>query len=202
MLRAASSCEDQSSDDAVCWFYFQLYLLLSDWQNIIKEVGRKLNQAVSTLTNLLLLMSFNVDPQEIDSNHRDLPVKIRTRRLHKEVDRIYELHEYMHFHSRSFRKLLKFKKIESIQNKHGNTVWEAMDDAIGDLEQYDAYLVSMKERFNNLIELEFNLENAAQCMMQKHGLINSFCLLIFNQHPTLVLYLSSVQYFYQYHLWL
>ena len=95
---------------------------------------------------------------------RDLPVKVRTRRLHKEVDRTYELHDYIRFHSRSFKKLAKFKRSAATANKHGNSIWEVIDDCLEDLEQYENYLASMKERFNNLIELDFNIENATQCM--------------------------------------
>ncbi|PNS14863.1 Eukaryotic translation initiation factor 3 subunit I [Sphaceloma murrayae] len=131
VFKAASLYDDRTADDAVCWVFFQLYTLLSDWQNIITELGRALNQA------------------EMDSRQRDLPIKTRTRRLHREVDHIYALDEHLRFHMRCFRKLAKFKI-------------EIMDDALDDLDQYDNYLDSMKERFNNLIELEFNIENATQ----------------------------------------
>ncbi|PSK33567.1 hypothetical protein B9Z65_7454 [Elsinoe australis] len=131
IFKAAAMYDDREADDAVCWVFLQLYMLLSDWQNIVTELRRALNQA------------------EIDSRQRDHPIKTRTRRLHKEVDHIYALDEHLRFHMRCFRKLAKFKI-------------EIMDNAHDDLEQYDNYLDSMKERFNNLIELEFNIENATQ----------------------------------------
>ncbi|GAM89680.1 hypothetical protein ANO11243_077190 [Dothideomycetidae sp. 11243] len=145
IFQAARIYDDPAADDAVCWVFYQLYNLLTDWQNIIGEVGRKLNQA------------------ELDSHVRDLPVKVRTRRLHKEVDRIYELHDFLQFHSRAFKKLAKFKTSEATVSKYGNTIWEVIDDCLEDLEQYENYLDSTKERFNNLIELDFNIENATQC---------------------------------------
>ncbi|KAF2149492.1 hypothetical protein K461DRAFT_288056 [Myriangium duriaei CBS 260.36] len=145
IFQAAQLYDDIAADDAVCWVFYELYNLLTDWQNIIGEVGRKLNQA------------------EIDSQVRVLPVKVRTKRLHKEVDRIYELHDYLRFHSRCFKKLARFETTEATKSKHGDTIWEVIDDCLEDLEQYKNYLDSMKERFNNLVELEFNIENATQC---------------------------------------
>ncbi|KAF2227260.1 hypothetical protein BDZ85DRAFT_189892 [Elsinoe ampelina] len=145
IFKAAATYDDRNADDAICWVFYQIYNLLSDWQNIISEVGKKLNAA------------------EIDSRKRDLPIKNRTRRLHREVDHIYALNEHLRFHMRCFRKLSKFKIVEAYENKHGDTIWEIMDDALDDLGQYDNYLDSMKERFTNLIELEFNIENATQC---------------------------------------
>ncbi|KAF4549974.1 Hypothetical protein D9617_19g102790 [Elsinoe fawcettii] len=144
IFKAAELYDDREADDAVCWVFYQLYNLLSDWQNIISEVGKKLNAA------------------EVDSRRRDLPIKNRTRRLHREVDHIYALDEHLRFHMRCFRKLSKFKIVEATENKHGDSIWEIMDDALDDLGQYDNYLESMKERFTNLIELEFNIENATQ----------------------------------------
>lgn len=82
--------------------------------------------------------------------------------MHKEVDRIYELNEYLRFHTRSFKKLTKLKT-EVKKDEQQEPVWDQMDDAVDDLDQYGYYLDSLKERFNNLIELEFNIENANQC---------------------------------------
>lgn len=82
--------------------------------------------------------------------------------MHREVDRIYELTEYLRFHTRSFKKLSKLKNAVP-KNEQTDPVWDEMDDAADDLEQYSYYLDSLKERFNNLIELEFNIENANQC---------------------------------------
>jgi len=81
--------------------------------------------------------------------------------MHKEIDRLYELTEYLRFHSRSFKKLSKLKTSVP-QNEQEDPIWDQTDDIIDDLEQYDYYLNSLKERFNNLIELEFNISNATQ----------------------------------------
>lgn len=81
--------------------------------------------------------------------------------MHKEIDRLYELTEYLRFHSRSFKKLSKLKTSVS-ETEQEDPIWDQTDDIIDDLEQYDYYLNSLKERFNNLIELEFNISNATQ----------------------------------------
>lgn len=101
--------------------------------------------------------------------------------MHKNIDRIYELSEYMRFHSRSFKKLLKLKDTMHKSPDDGkDPVWDEMDDAVEDLDQYSYYMETLKERFLNLIELvsdlemsqlrskglhdlqEFNIENANQ----------------------------------------
>lgn len=133
----------RKDEEGLCWLFLQLYDLLTDWQNIIREVERRLDEA------------------EVNSRGRSIPVKLRTRTMHREVDRIYELNEYLRFHSRSFKKLAKLKT-ETETNKRDETIWDQMDDHIDDLDQYGYYLDSLKERFNNLIELEFNIENATQ----------------------------------------
>ena len=92
--------------------------------------------------------------------------------MHKEVDRIYELNEYLRFHSRSFKKLVKLKP-DVPKNEQDDPVWNQMSDSIDDLEQYGYYLDSLKERFNNLIELEFNIENATQCMCNPSRILYS-----------------------------
>ncbi|EME87624.1 uncharacterized protein MYCFIDRAFT_75470 [Pseudocercospora fijiensis CIRAD86] len=136
---------DQAREDeeGICWTFSRLYYLLTDWQNIIGEVLARLDEA------------------EINSHGRRLPVKIRTRRMHAEVDRIYEMKEYLHFHTRSFKKLQKLKD-DVPQNEQKDPLWFDMDDAVDDLEQFDSTLDGLTERLNNLIELEFNITNATQ----------------------------------------
>lgn len=133
----------KKDEEGLCWLFLHLYNLLTDWQNINQEVERRL------------------DESEENSRGRNLPVKLRTRTMHREVDRIYELNEYLRFHSRSFKKLVKLKDSVN-KDEQDELVWEQMDDALDDLESYGCYLESLKERFNNLIELEFNIENATQ----------------------------------------
>ena len=82
-------------------------------------------------------------------------MKLRTRSMHKQVDRIYELKEYLRFHNRSFKKLTKLKSYMEWGTGPGSSdpVWDEMKNAVEDLEQFDCYMESLKERFNNLIEL-------------------------------------------------
>ncbi|KAI5251076.1 hypothetical protein E4T42_04528 [Aureobasidium subglaciale] len=132
-------------EESVCWTFLRLYWLLTDWQNIIREIERELEEA------------------ELNSRGRKLPVKLRTRIMHKQIDRIYELSEYMRFHSRSFKKLLKLRDtMRKGPDDDNDPVWDEMDDAVEDLDQYSYYMDTLKERFLNLIELEFNIENANQ----------------------------------------
>lgn len=74
--------------------------------------------------------------------------------MHKQVDRLYELKEYLRFHTRSFKKLIKLKPSDKKPYEDDSgPVWEEMDNAVEDLDQFDYYMDSLKERFNNLIEL-------------------------------------------------
>ncbi|EMC94425.1 hypothetical protein BAUCODRAFT_547777 [Baudoinia panamericana UAMH 10762] len=135
--------QPREDEEGICWLFSRLYWLLTDWQNIISAVSIRLEEA------------------ETNSHERHLPVKTRTRMLHREVDRLYELKEYMRFHNRSFKKLQKLKD-DVPKQEQKDPLWNDMDDAVEDLEQYDSTMDSLKERFNNLIELEFNIQNALQ----------------------------------------
>ncbi|TKA27586.1 hypothetical protein B0A50_04418 [Salinomyces thailandicus] len=135
--------QPREDEEGICWLFSRLYWLLTDWQNIISEIVTRLNEA------------------EANSHDRHLPVKTRTRLMHNEVDRLYELKEYLHFHNRAFRKLQKLKA-DVPQREQRDPLWTDMDDAVEDLEQYNTTLDGLKERFNNLIELEFNIQNAVR----------------------------------------
>lgn len=136
--------QPREDEEGVCWIFNQLYWLLTDWQNVIQEVNARLDEA------------------ELNSHgHRDFPVKLRTRTLHTEVSRIFQLKEYLRFHSRSFKKLQKLKN-DVPKNEQNDSLWDDMDDSVEDLDQYDATMDSLKERFNNLLDLEFNIQNADQ----------------------------------------
>lgn len=135
--------QPREDEEGICWTFSRLYYLCSDWQNIIGEVLARLDEA------------------EINSHGRHLPVKARTRRMHREVDRIYEMKEYLHFHTRSFKKLQRLQ-IEVPPEQRKDPLWNDMDDAVEDLDQFESTLDGLKERFNNLIELEFNITNATQ----------------------------------------
>jgi len=75
--------------------------------------------------------------------------------MHKNVDRLYELKEYLRFHTRSFKKLIKLKGSMLLKTEEDilDPVWDEMDNSVEDLDQFNYYLDSLKERFNNLIEL-------------------------------------------------
>ncbi|KAL1585855.1 hypothetical protein WHR41_05002 [Cladosporium halotolerans] len=136
---------NQPRDDpeGICWIFSRLYWLLSNWQNVIREVIARLDEA------------------EINSSGRYFPVKLRTRTMHIEVDRIYELQEYLRFHSRSFRKLAKLRQSVS-QDRQEHHLWNEIEDTVDDLDQFDSSLDNLKERFLNLLDLEFNIQNADQ----------------------------------------
>jgi len=135
--------QPREDEEGVCWIFSRLYWLLTDWQNILSEISTRLNEA------------------EANSHGRHLPVKTRTRLLHNEVDRLYEFKEYLHFHNRAFKKLQKLKA-DVPKREQKDPLWTDMDDAVEELEQYDSTIDGLKERFNNLIELEFNISNAVQ----------------------------------------
>lgn len=135
--------QPREDEEGLCWMFSRLYWLFTDWQNIIRAVTSRLDEA------------------EINSHGRKFPVKLRTRTMHNEVDRIYELKEYLRFHSRSFKKLQKLKQ-EVPQREQKDPLWDDMDDSVDDLDQFDGTLDSLKERFNNLLDLEFNIQNAEQ----------------------------------------
>ncbi|CAK4034725.1 hypothetical protein DOTSEDRAFT_68318 [Lecanosticta acicola] len=135
--------QPREDEEGICWTFLRLHWLLTDWQNIFGEVLARL------------------DESEANSHGRHLPVKSRTRRMHVEVDRIYELKDYLHFHTRAFKKLQKLKD-DVPKNEQQDPLWNDIDDAVEDLEQFDSTLDGLKERFNNLIELEFNITNADQ----------------------------------------
>jgi hypothetical protein len=79
---------------------------------------------------------------------------VRTRLAHKQIDRIFELSEYMRFHARSFKKLLKLREtMQKSPDDDMDPVWTEMEDAVEDLDQYSYYMDTLKERFLNLIEL-------------------------------------------------
>lgn len=65
--------------------------------------------------------------------------------MHNEVDRLYELKEYLHFHTRAFKKLQRLKD-DVPKREQKDPLWTDMDDAVEDLEQYDTTLDSLKER--------------------------------------------------------
>lgn len=81
--------------------------------------------------------------------------------MHMEVDRIYEQKKYLQFQMRAFKKLQRLQGDvpKSVQK---DPLWEEIMDAIEDLENYDNTLDSLKDRFLNLVDLEFNITNTIQ----------------------------------------
>jgi hypothetical protein len=135
--------QPRGDEEGICWLFNQLYVLLTDWQNIIHQIMERLDEA------------------EKNSHGRHLPVKMRARMMHHEIDRIYELKEYLSFHTRSFQKLQKLKG-EVPRDEQQDPLWDDLDDTIDDLQHYDSSVSNLKERFDNLLELEFNIQSAVQ----------------------------------------
>lgn len=133
----------RDDEEGICWTFSRLYRFLTNWQNVIREVTARLDEA------------------EINCSGRYFPVKLRTRAMHIEVDRIYELQEYLRFHIRSFRKLAKLK-LALPSEEQQDPLWDDIEDAVDDLDQFDSSLANLKERFLNLLDLEFNIQNADQ----------------------------------------
>jgi hypothetical protein len=119
--------QPREDEEGICWTFSRLYYLLTDWQNIIGEVLARLDEA------------------ESNSHGRHLPVKTRTRRMHKDVDRIFEMKEYLHFHTRTYRKLQRLKGAVP-EPEQQDPLWNDIDDALEDLEQFDSTLDGLKER--------------------------------------------------------
>lgn len=143
LYKADDLLDHRDNEEGICWILGQLFKLLTDWQNVIREVKARLDEA------------------EINSSGRHFPVKLRTRTMHIEVDRIYELQEYLRFHSRSFRKLAKLKATIPLDDQ-SDSLWNDIEDTVDDLDQFDSSLNNLKERFLNLLDLEFNIQNADQ----------------------------------------
>jgi Mg2+ and Co2+ transporter CorA len=143
LYKDADFDQPRQDDEGICWIFLRLYWLLTDWQNIYLAIVTRLDEA------------------DENSHGRKLPVKMRARMMHTEVDRIYEMKEYLHFHSRALKKLQKLKD-NVPKNEQQDPLWNDLDDAIEDLDQYDSTTDMLKERFNNLIELEFNITNTTQ----------------------------------------
>ena len=130
-------------EEGVCWMFSQLYWLLTDWENVIHDLVTRLDQA------------------EENSHNRKLPVKMRARMMHQDVDRIYELKQFTHFHLRAFGKLHRHQS-HVPREEQADPLWNDMADTVEDLQQYEDTLDGLKERFNNLLDLEFNIQNASQ----------------------------------------
>lgn len=119
--------QPREDEEGIIWTFLRLYWLLTDWQNIIADVVARLDEA------------------EENSHGRHLAVKTRTRQMHIEVDRMYEMKEYLHFHNRALKKLQKLKD-DVPKNEQQDPLWGEMDDAVEDLEQFDSTLDGLKER--------------------------------------------------------
>ncbi|KAK5175352.1 uncharacterized protein LTR77_000491 [Saxophila tyrrhenica] len=135
--------QPREDEEGICWLFLQLYLLLTDWQNIIHQLNERLDEA------------------EKNSTGRHLSVKMRGRMMHAEIDRIYELKEYLSFHTRAFQKLQKLKG-DIPPDEQQDPLWDDLDDVVDDLQHWDSSIDNLKERFNNLLDLEFNIQNAVQ----------------------------------------
>jgi hypothetical protein len=100
--------------------------------------------------------------------------------MHKEVDRIYDFTSYLNFQLRCFKKLQALgddnltkaahpggrssvvSSNSSEDDSDPDPIWAELADTIEDLSQWKDDLATYKDRFNNLIELEFNISNTDQ----------------------------------------
>ncbi|KAF2479507.1 hypothetical protein BDY17DRAFT_229815, partial [Neohortaea acidophila] len=116
-----------SDEEQITWIFLRLYWLLTDWQNIVFAIKARLKEA------------------DDNSHGRKLPVKMRARTMHHEVDRIYELKEYLQFHQSSLTKLQKLKS-DAPEQAQAAPLWTDVDDAVEDLNQYSSTIDGLKER--------------------------------------------------------
>lgn len=135
--------QPRNDEEGICWTFSRLFGIFTSWPNVIREATARLDEA------------------EINCSGRYFPVKLRTRAMHIEVDRLYELQEYLRFHIRSFRKLAKLKEAAPPEEQR-EPLWSDIEDVVDDLDQFDFSLNNLKERFLNLLDLEFNIQNADQ----------------------------------------
>lgn len=142
---------DRSDEQYVSYIFLRLFDLLSDWENVIREFEGHLEAA------------------ERNSREGFAPVKFRARTMHHQIDRIYELLLYLQFHTRAVKKLVKLKPDDKDKDNQSNAsgdnddpIWSELDDLSDELDQANYELGALKERFDNLTDLEFSIENAKQ----------------------------------------
>lgn len=75
------------------------------------------------------------------------------------------MQQYASFQRRGLEKLAKIGTTTSNKHLKDDPLWDEMQDALDDLEQHTNFLDSLKDRFNALSDLEFNIENATQCKL-------------------------------------
>lgn len=158
----------RDDEASVSYVFLRLFQLLTDWQNVIME------------------FEGHLEVGEQDSKGRKLTVKARTRTLHHQISRIWELLTYQRFHSSCFKKLIKMNPKKSDDDGGGGggggggrskagsaaggsdddsdnePVWDELDNQSDALDQVNYELTALQQRFDNLTELEFNIENAQQ----------------------------------------
>ncbi|KAF2098339.1 hypothetical protein NA57DRAFT_26422, partial [Rhizodiscina lignyota] len=125
----------RSDEQYVSYIFLRLFDLLSDWENVIREFEGHLAAA--------------------EKNSRDAyaPVKFRTRTMHHQIDRIYELLLYLRFHSNCVKKLSKLKPDDKDKDNQStqsgdddDPVFSELDDLTEELDQADYELNALKER--------------------------------------------------------
>lgn len=154
-----------------CWFLW-FFDCLTSWDNIITEMDGYVLEAKERTTQQL----FAVDQ--------------RTNAIANQIDKIYDLLPLLSMHTRCFENLLLKKPVNPAFEDNGGVgermyqeddnrshtsaiergiepIWDDLRDRLNDLVQIKSQLEAMKERFRNLMDLEFNLANAKQTQEAK-----------------------------------
>lgn len=143
-------------DKDVYWIFLKLWNFLTDWENVVKQFEDRLELA------------------ESNSEYDKGPAYIRTKESHMQIRQIFILQQYLHLHLRSFQRLADVWGMK-MDVGEGSPEPQALgdvrstkagrmqfDDAYADLEQFQGELGLLIQRFKNLTEFEFNMDNAKQ----------------------------------------
>ena len=118
-----------------------VYWLLTDWDNVISELVMRLDE---------------------NREARKHPIKTWARLMHSDLDHIYELQQFTHFQKVAFDKLQRLLQTHVPQQELQDPLWNDLSNTMEGLRRYELTLDSIKERFNNQIGLEFEIQNALQ----------------------------------------
>lgn len=144
-------------DFRIYWIFLRLWNLFTDWENLIMQFETRLDAA------------------ETNSLKRHGTASIRTQECHEQIGQIYFFQQFLRFHLRAFSVLDKYRetKIKAGELEAGSLqLWllesprpnalknMKVDDAWDDLSQFQEELQLLIDRFKNLTEYEFNIDNA------------------------------------------
>lgn len=142
-------------DNDVEWIFLKLWTFLTDWENVLKEFEDRLEIA------------------ESNSENDKGPAYIRTRESHAQIRQIFILLQYLHLHLRSFQRLadIQCKRNGAGECTPGTILGDVRSVKAGrmqfeyahaDLSQFKEEFKLLIERYKNLTEYEFNMDNAKQ----------------------------------------